>query len=136
MYRKKFIIGNCYLNNLKQFWHVWPPVTLTLDPKNNRVPLLPWTDVWTKFKEGRSWRSQVIGWKRFWHIWPQWPWPLTPKSMGFICCPGRMCGHSLRKVGQGILELLIGNEKGTEGQTLPTDRHLQSNMPSLLRRGA
>ena len=53
--KKKFILGNCYLNNLKQFWH----------------------------------------------IWPQCPWPLTqwPKSIGFLCCPGRMCGQSLWKVG-------------------------------------
>ena len=28
-----------------------------------------------------------------------------------------MCGQSLRKVGQGILQLLIGNEKVTDGQT-------------------
>jgi len=28
-----------------------------------------------------------------------------------------MCEQSLRKVGQGILELLIGNEKVTDGQT-------------------
>ena len=27
--------------------------------------------------------------------------PVTPKSIGFLCCPGRMCGPSLRKVGQG-----------------------------------
>jgi len=40
-----------------------------------------------------------------------------------------MCGSSLRKVGQGVLELLIRNEKITDGQT---DRHVQSNMPSLL----
>jgi len=33
-----------------------------------------------------------------------------------------MCEQSLRKVGQGILELLIGNEKVTDGQTdRPTD---------------
>jgi len=28
-----------------------------------------------------------------------------------------MCGPSLRKVGQGVLKLLIGNEKVTDGQT-------------------
>jgi len=28
-----------------------------------------------------------------------------------------MCGQSLRKVSQGVLELLIGNEKVTDGQT-------------------
>ena len=35
-------------------------------------------------------------------------------KIGFLCCPGWMCGPSLRKVGQGVLELLIGNEKVTE----------------------
>jgi len=44
-----------------------------------------------------------------------------------------MCGHGLGKVGQGVLELLIGNKKVTDGQT---DRHVQSNMLSLLRRGS
>jgi len=43
--------------------------------------------------------------------------PVTSKSIGFICCPGRMFGQCLRKVGQGILELLIGNEKVTDIQT-------------------
>jgi len=28
-----------------------------------------------------------------------------------------MYGQSLKKVGQGVLELLIGNEKVTDGQT-------------------
>ena len=37
--------------------------------------------------------------------------PVTLKSIG------RMCGRSLRKVGQGVLKLLIGNEKVTDEQT-------------------
>jgi len=36
--------------------------------------------------------------------------PVTPKSIGFLCYHGWMC---LRKVGQGLLELLIGNAFGT-----------------------
>ena len=42
--------------------------------------------------------------------------PVTPKSIGFLCYQVQMCGPSLRKVhvGQGILELLIGNEKVTD----------------------
>ena len=43
-----------------------------------------------------------------------------------------MCGQGLGKVGQGVLELLIGNKKVTDGQT---DRHVQSNMFSLLSKG-
>ena len=40
---------------------------------------------------------------------------VTPKSIGFLCC----LGPGLRKV---VLELLIGNKKGTDGQTdRPTD---------------
>ena len=35
--------------------------------------------------------------------------PVTPKTVGFLCFQGWMCGQSLRKVGEGILELLIGN---------------------------
>jgi len=38
---------------------------------------------------------------------------VTLKSIGFLCYPGWMCGLSLRKVGQGILELLIGYVFGT-----------------------
>ena len=45
-----------------------------------------------------------------------------PKSLAFLCCPGRVCGPSLRKVGEGVLQLLIGNEKVKDGQT--------DNMPS------
>ena len=39
-----------------------------------------------------------------------------------------MCGPSLSKVGQGILELLIGSEKVTDDQTDRPDRHVQSNI--------
>ena len=36
------------------------PVTLTFDPKINRIPLLSRMEVWTKFEEGRSRCSRVI----------------------------------------------------------------------------
>jgi len=49
-------------------------------------------------------------------------YPVTPQSIGFLCYPGRICGQSLRKVGQGVLQLFIGNKKVTDGQTdQPTD---------------
>ena len=89
--------------------------------------------MWTKFEEGRLRRSWVIDRKRFWQIWPWWPWPLTPKSIGFLCCPGRMCGPSLRKVGRGVFELLIGNEKVTDGQTDRTTCAKQYALSSLKR---
>ena len=38
---------------------------------------------------------------------------MAPQSIGFLCCPGRMYGPILRKVGQVVLELLIGNSFGT-----------------------
>jgi len=41
--------------------------------------------------------------------------PLNPRSIGFICYSGWMCRTSLKKVGQGVLQLLIGNKKVTNG---------------------
>jgi len=38
---------------------------------------------------------------------------VTPVSIRFLCCQGRMCGPSLRKVDQGVLELLIRNSFDT-----------------------
>ena len=116
--KKKFILSNCYLKNLKHFWHIWPwwPWPLTQWPRIHRVPLKPRTDVWTKFEEGRSWRSGAIDRKPFWHIWTLVTLtfdPVTPKSIGFLFCQGSIFGQSLRKVGQGVLELLIGNGFGT-----------------------
>ena len=114
--KKKFISGNWFLNNLKQFGtfdlgdlDLWP-----YDPKINRVPLLPRMDVWIKFEKGRSRRSQVIDQKQFWHIWPVTLTfdPVTPISIGFIWYPGWMCWPGMRKAGQGILYLLIGNGFG------------------------
>ena len=51
-------------------------------------------------------------------------WPSDLKLIGFHCYPGWVCGSSLRRVDQGILELLIGNEKGIDRQT---HHHVQSN---------
>jgi len=39
--------------------------------------------------------------------------PVTPKSLEFLCYPGWICGPSLKKVGQDVLQLLIGNNFGT-----------------------
>jgi len=39
--------------------------------------------------------------------------PVTPRSIGFLYYPGWVCGPSLKKVGQGVHELLIGNSFGT-----------------------
>ena len=53
------------------------------------------TDVWR-----RNPFSKLLL-KRFWKIWP-----LTQTLIGYLCHPGWMCGPSLRRVGQCILELL------------------------------
>ena len=87
--KKKLILGNCYLNNRKCFRHIWHR--------------------WLWPSESRSRRYRVNDWKLFWHIWPQWP--------QFLCYTGWMCGPSLRKVGQGVLKLLIRNKKVTDGRT-------------------
>jgi len=51
MYEGEIIFGKLLL---KQFEMVLEHLTLvTFDPKINRVPLLPRSDVWTKNKEGR-----------------------------------------------------------------------------------
>ena len=57
---KKFISGNCYLNNLKCFWNIWPWWPWPLTPKSIR--LLPNMHVLTKSDEGRSRCSRVIDW--------------------------------------------------------------------------
>jgi len=56
---------------------------------------------------------------------------VTQKSIGFLCYPGQMCGPSLRKAGQGVLKLLIGNEMVTDRQT---DTQTCANQYTLLRR--
>ena len=53
--------------------------------------------------------------------------PVTPKSIGFLCYQGWMC---LRKVGQGLLELLIGNAFGTFN---PSDFDLWLSDPKINR---
>ena len=66
--KKKFILGNCYLNNHKTGFEHFFSSTLTVDPVTpniNRVPLLPRIDVLSKFKEGRARCSRVIHWKQF-----------------------------------------------------------------------
>ena len=55
---------------------------------------------------------------------------VTPKSIGFLCCPGRMCGPSLRKVGQDVLKVLIVNRFGTFDTS---DLYLWSSDPKIIR---
>jgi len=33
-------------------------------------------------------------------------------NSGFLCCPGRVCEPSLRRVGQDFIELLVRNRQG------------------------
>ena len=55
--------------------------------------------------------------------------PVTPKSIEFICYPGRMCEPSLKKVGQGIGTLLIGNGFGIFGTFDPGDLDIWPSEP-------
>ena len=65
------IVGNGDLKYLiENVFCTFDPNDLDLCPCNhkiNRVHLLPWTNVWTKFDEGRSRRSRVIDlkWKGY-----------------------------------------------------------------------
>ena len=56
--------------------------------------------------------------------------PVTPKWIGFLCYPGWMCGQSLRMVGQGVVELLIGHRFCTFD---PCDIDLWSSDPKINR---
>ena len=121
MYEEEFHFGKLLLKQSYMVLTNLTPSDVILwpsDPKINRIPMLLRIDVWTRYEKGWSRHSRVINLKRFWHIWLWWPWPLTQcGSIGLFCYPGWMCGPSLRKVGQGILELLMGNEKVTDGRT-------------------
>jgi len=72
MYEEEIHFGKLLLKHLVfgPFDHsdldFWPS-----DLKVIRIHMLPTMDVWTRYEEGRSRRSQVID--KFWHIWPQWP---------------------------------------------------------------
>ena len=57
--------------------------------------------------------------------------PVIPKSIGFLCYQGQMCKPSLWKVGQSSSRVIDRKQKGYRW----TNRHVQSNMPSLLRGG-
>jgi len=55
MYEEEIHFGKLLLKQSETVLTHLTPVSLTFDPvtKINRVPLLPRTDVWTKFMEGR-----------------------------------------------------------------------------------
>jgi len=46
-----------------------------------------------------------------------------------------MCGPSLRKVGQGVFELLIGNEKDTDGE-IEKQTYRQTDPPTCAKQYA
>jgi len=102
--KKKFTLGNCYLNNQKWVWNIWPqwPWPLTqwhqhrYDSSATQDRCLD--QVWGRLVKAFScyWFETVLT-------------HLTQISIGFLCYPGWMCVAGMRKEGQGILELLIGN---------------------------
>ena len=80
MHEEEIHFQNCNLIGFGRFdpgdLDIWPS-----DPKINRVPLLAWMDVWTKFEEGRSRHSRVNEWKRYGTFDPNYLdlWPSDPK---------------------------------------------------------
>jgi len=48
------------------------------------------------------------------HLTPVTFHPMTPNSIGFLYYQRRMCGLSLKKVSQEVVELLIRNKKVTD----------------------
>jgi len=52
------------------------------------------TDVWNRVEEIRSMRSRSYD-------------LVTPTSIRFLCCPGRMFGQSLKRVGQFFSSTLL-----------------------------
>ena len=117
--------GHCDLD-------LWPS-----DLKINRGHLPVMTNVPMKFHDPRRKRSWVIIRKPFSYFQSLWPWPVTfdlvtSKSIGVICQSWSMFLWSFMILGLSVLELSSGNHL-VDG---PTDRHVQSNIPPLLRRGA
>ena len=54
MYEEEIHFGKLFLKQFEMVLEHLTLVTMTFDPKINRVPLLPRMDVWTKFEDGRS----------------------------------------------------------------------------------
>jgi len=84
------------------------------------------TNVW---RRNSFWNSYINSFGRFDPVTLTFN-PVTPQSMGFLCCPGRMSWPSLRRVGQGILDLLNGKGFGTFD---PGDIDLWPSDPSIYR---
>ena len=64
MYEEEIHFGKLFLKQFEMAFEHLTPVTLTFDPKINRVHLLSRMDVWTKFEEDRSRCSRVTDQKR------------------------------------------------------------------------
>ena len=128
--KKKLFSGNCYLNNLKWFWNIWPWWPLT--PKS--IGFLYYPDRMygpriRKVDEGILELLVGNGFGTFDNSDLDL-WPSDPKSIGFICIPGKMYWPSLKKVGLGVLQLLIGNRFSTFD---PGDLDLWPNDPKISR---
>ena len=118
-------------------WHdLWPT-----DLKINRDHLLTKDYLPTKFGASGAKRSWVISCTR----WSKLAWPLTLtfdlltwKLIGIIYSPRTIYLPSLKLLGQSVLELSVAQGEGipTYRHThRPTDRQVQSNMPSFFKGG-
>ena len=115
-------------------FNLWPR-----NIKINRGHLLIMTNLNTKLEDPRLMCYQVIDRTRFWPSMSLWPWHLTknPKfNMGHLLV---MTNHYTKlEVPWTMSSLVIGRTRCVYGPTAdqPTDRHVQSNIPPLLRRVA
>ena len=121
MYIEEIHFRKLFLKQFKMVLEHLTLVTLTFDPepaKSIEFLCYPeWMCGLTLRRVGQGdLEFTIIDRKRFWHNLTSVILtfdPVTPRSIGFICNPGWMCGPGIRKVGQGVLELLIGNVFGT-----------------------
>ena len=115
-------------------WHdLWPT-----DLKINRDHLLTKDYLFTKFEASEAKCSWVISCTSEvnWH--DLWPWPLTWKSIRIIYPPRTIYLPSLKLLGQSVIELSVAQGEGLptyRPTDIPTDRQVQSNMPSFFKGG-
>ena len=98
--------GHCNLD-------LWPN-----DLKINRGHLLVWPSLHIKFKDHGCRQCQVITRTSFSGSRSLWPWPLTWKSIGVIYWSLPASMSSLRAMGEGNVELSLGQDFRVQGRWL------------------
>ena len=111
--------------------------------RGNMVHLLHSMDVWTTYEEGRSRLSWVIDLKWFWRIWPgdHDILPNDTKINRVYLLPRMDDVWTKFEEGRSRPSWVIDRKQNVTDRPTdqpidwPTDRHVQSNMPTLLLRG-